>query len=262
MNAETMVSTRSAGSDDGLRARLVGHRGLLTSSTRFGRRSGNLLLLLLLIPVGYLVLTPLIRLQQLALEDDARGVQDGARRPQPREGPADDARPGAGLARHRPRPRHRPGVVQLAPAAAVAMDGGVADPADRHARRRVRHRLGVPALAPGRLHQRRPAPPPVVERPQRRPHRHLHADVDRDPHRVRPDVVHLRVHARRHAPAQLRAHRGRLRQRRHVTAGVLHGRRPAAPSRRSCTGARSPCCSASASSRPRCCSGSRTTCAC
>jgi len=75
MNAETIVSTRSVGTDDGLRARLVGHRGLLTSSTRFGRRTGNLLLLLLLIPIGYLVLTPLIRLQQLALEDHARAYK-------------------------------------------------------------------------------------------------------------------------------------------------------------------------------------------
>ena len=32
-------------------------------------------LLLLLIPIGYLVLTPLIRLQQLALEDDARAYK-------------------------------------------------------------------------------------------------------------------------------------------------------------------------------------------
>ena len=76
MNAETVVTTRSLGTDDGLRARLLGNRGLLTSSTRFGRRTGKLLLLLSLIPVGYLVLTPLIRLQQLALEDDARAYKD------------------------------------------------------------------------------------------------------------------------------------------------------------------------------------------
>jgi iron(III) transport system permease protein len=78
MNAETMATPRAAGADTGMRARLLGHRGLLTSSTRFGRRTGNFLLLLFLIPVGYLVLTPLIRLQQLALEDDARAYKAAA----------------------------------------------------------------------------------------------------------------------------------------------------------------------------------------
>ncbi|WP_116996950.1 ABC transporter permease [Desertimonas flava] len=62
----------------GIPGRLFGRRGLLTSSTRSGRRAGNVLILLFLVPVGYLVLTPLIRLQQLALEDGARGYDAAA----------------------------------------------------------------------------------------------------------------------------------------------------------------------------------------
>jgi iron(III) transport system permease protein len=74
MNTESVISRRSVGLG-GAAAKIFGDRGLLTSSTRFGRRAGNLLLLLFLVPVGYLVLTPLIRLQQLALEDDARAYR-------------------------------------------------------------------------------------------------------------------------------------------------------------------------------------------
>jgi iron(III) transport system permease protein len=69
------ISTQPTGRYGGLHDRLLGPRGLLTSSTRFGRRTGRVVLVVLLVPLGYLVLTPLIRLQMLALEDGARGYR-------------------------------------------------------------------------------------------------------------------------------------------------------------------------------------------
>ena len=206
----------------------LGNRGLLTSSTRFGRRTGNLLLLLLLIPVGYLVLTPLIRLQQLALEDDARAYKDGPRRPQPGQGADDDARPGARLARHRDGARHRPRLVQLPPAAALAMDGRAADPADRHARRRASSPAGRSCCRPG------PATSTTPSASCRGG-----SDLNAGPIDIYTPTwiviltgfgltsfiyVFMRAGMRR---LSYRAHRGRVRQRRHVAAGVLHRRRPA-----------------------------------
>jgi iron(III) transport system permease protein len=56
-------------------ARLFGPTGALTSNTRSGRRLGNVALLAFIIPLAYLVLTPLIRLQMRAFQDDASGYR-------------------------------------------------------------------------------------------------------------------------------------------------------------------------------------------
>ena len=79
-----------------------------------------------------------------------------------------------------------------------------------------------------RLPQRPAAQAAVVERPRLGPRRHLHAAVDRHPHRVRADGVRLPLRQRRPAQRQRRADRGGDGQRVVEHGGVLPDHRAAA----------------------------------
>ncbi len=119
-----------------------------------------------LVGIGYLVLMPLYRLQQLAFEDGAAGLRDGVRQ---RRASADTIKATVGLAAriagHRPRARHAARLGGHPAPTADEAAAGPADPAHRRARRGVGHRVDVPVLAAARLPQRPAAQPAVVGPP-------------------------------------------------------------------------------------------------
>ena len=185
-----------------------GPRGSLSQSLQsrgWGPRLGYVLLLLVL---GYLIVLPLIRLQSLAFEDGAAGLQVAVRESRYRPGDLDDSPARAGLPRDRDGARHGARLRQQSPPSALRVLEGDSGTAHRDARGGQHLRVGLPALAGSRLPQRAPAAPTLVELPRLGAGRCLHHDLDHHPHRFRTDVFRLPLRQCGHGQHQRRAPRG------------------------------------------------------